>query len=358
MGRVSLPLAALWLLALAAYSNSFHGELVSDNQLVIGTDPRVHAVTLKNLSLIATQPYWYVTGEADLYRPLTTLSLLFNYAVLRSGTNTLTYHMVNFVLHGVSIWLVYLLGIAIFEEARSAWLMAALWAVHPILTESVSNIIGRAGILAGIGILAALLCHIRASRTDGPERLRWLTWLAFAAAVGVFSKESGIAVLGVMAVWDLTIGSSGSWRSRVANYAAAAAPCAIFVAIRMWLVHRGIFAFITFTDNPLVGASFWISRLTAVKILGIVMKLLIWPVTLSEDYSYNQIPLFSGHLVSFEDWKVPLALAVCAVLATMAIAWRRRRPRLAFFIGLFFVTLAPTANIFFIAGTPLAERRR
>src|SRR5438128_497797 len=80
--RHTLTIAALWGCALIAYSSSFRTGFPFDNTQAILLDSRVHAVTPENLHLIWTQDYWYNSSTTGLYRPLTTLSYLFNYAVL------------------------------------------------------------------------------------------------------------------------------------------------------------------------------------------------------------------------------------------------------------------------------------
>src|SRR5579883_1330416 len=97
-------IALLWVAIGIAYVNSFSSGLVLDNAVIIGTDPRIRAVTAENLHSIFAQGYWH-TGESGLYRPFATLSYLANYAVLGNGTNPAGYHWVNLVLHGINVTL-------------------------------------------------------------------------------------------------------------------------------------------------------------------------------------------------------------------------------------------------------------
>src|SRR3984957_5660035 len=91
-------MAGLCALVLAAYSNSFQGELVFDNAGVIAGDARIRAVTADNLGRIWTEPYSNKTSSG-LYRPLTTLTYLVNYVGLGNGTNPAGYHWVNLAIH-------------------------------------------------------------------------------------------------------------------------------------------------------------------------------------------------------------------------------------------------------------------
>jgi tetratricopeptide (TPR) repeat protein len=337
---------ALWGIALLAYSNSFRNGLPFDSDIVL-RDSRITAVNSQNLDLIFHQEYWYNRMTTGLYRPLTTLTFLFNYAILGEGMNAAGYHWVNFALHALNIALAYLLALTLLGDRMLAAAAAALWSVHPVLTESVTNMVGRSDLLAGFGVLAGLLCHIYAGRSS-TRRAGWLAALSVAAAIGLFSKESAIVLLAAMALYDMAF---PGWRSRAAGYAAAGISVALFFAVRQSVLSKLPSGEIPFADNPLTAADFWTSRFTAVKVIGKYLALLVWPAHLSCDYSYNQIPLST-----WSDWPTWAAVAACLALAAAGVFCYRRRPLLTFLIGLFFAALAPTANIAILIGTIMAER--
>ena len=76
-------------------------------------------------------------------------------------------------MHAFNIALVYLLALVIFAETWPAVAVAALWALHPILTESVTNVVGRADLLAAFGVLGGLLCYIRGAQAQGWRVRAW-----------------------------------------------------------------------------------------------------------------------------------------------------------------------------------------
>src|SRR5262249_58273420 len=129
---------------------------------IILQDPRVHEASSTQLHRILTQQYWE-TSTTGLYRPITTLSYLLNYAILGGGADPSGYHWLNLLLHLTNVALVYLLGVAIFERVPAAILMSALWGLHPVQSEVVTNIVGRADLLGGLSVLSALLCHRQGS---------------------------------------------------------------------------------------------------------------------------------------------------------------------------------------------------
>ena len=351
--RHAFGIAALWVLALAAYSNSFAGGFVFDNAPIVQNDPRIRAATAENIRLIFSREYWFDSGTSGLYRPLTTLSYLFHYAALGNGSSPSGYHAVNLALHCLNIALVYALGLAILGSSFPALALAALWAVHPSLVESVTNIVGRADLLAAFGVLLGLLCYVRQTSATGRKRAAWLAALAGAQTIALFSKESGAVLPLLMALYDFTWPRREAWRNRVVSYAVLILPFGAFLWLR-WGLHTHLA--VPFSENPLIGAGFWTARMTAVKVIGKFLWLFVWPARLSADYSFNAVPLFGWRPWNWEDAKAWIALAASAGLVLLAIRFRRRSRPLFFFLGFFFVALAPASNLFIPIGSIMAER--
>ena len=367
-------LLAIWSVVLIAYCNAPQSGLVFDNSSIIGRDPRIREATAQNIGAILAGGYRYTNPTDGLYRPLTTFTYLFNYAVSGNGTQPAGYHWFNLAIHAVNIALVYALGVLILGEVAPAWALAAIWGVHPLLTEAVTNIVGRADLLAAFGVLAGLLCHAmgtsgvaekRASpgteagstgyKRGWPVALR-LAGIAAAQAIGLFSKEGAVVLPVVMLLYDVTWRDRAVWRDRVAGYAALVVPVAAFFVLRACVHPQMVVAF---AENPLVKADFWTARMTAVKVIGKLLWLFVWPARLSADYSYNAVPLF-GWSLRGEDVKTVLALAICAAAAALAwllaVRWGRTGRAALFYLGFFFVVSAPTSNVFVLIGSIMAER--
>lgn len=342
-------LAGLALVALTAlaFSNSFTAGLALDNQVLVTGDPRIREVSGQNIAQILQHTFWWPNGEAGIYRPLATLSYLFNYAVLGNGAQPAGYHWINFLLHAGNVLLVFALMLRLLGGFRVPLFVAALWAVHPVLTESVTNIVGRADLLAGAAVLGGFLMYLKSAETAGRQRIVWLLGLAFATTVGAFSKESAVVLPGVIVLYELTL--SRRLRALLWGCGATIPPIAAMLWQRSIVLGASPAAEFPFVDNPIAGANFWIGRLTAIKVLARYLWLTIWPWKLSADYSYSEIPLAHG---SSWDWIAWIAVAV--VLGLIGFAFRRR---MIFFFACFgFLNLLPTSNLLFPIGTIMAER--
>ncbi len=350
----TLPFLLLALLVLAAYGNSFGAGLIFDNRVVIVEDARVHAVTLDNLRLILGKTYWWPTIPTALYRPATTLTYLLNYAVLGNGAQPFGYHAVNLLLHLANVLLVFTLAARL---ARSTWIaftISAIWAAHPLLTEAVTNVVGRADLLASFGILAALWCHVRASDASaGGDRTVWWwrSGVALAAIVGVFAKENAVAVAAIIPLWDILVARRGrSIRELWSGWLAIVPAIVLFLVARALVLAGEQAPIYPFVDNPIVGASWWQGRLTALAVIADYLRLVAWPLSLSCDYSFPQIPLVSGGPSDL----MRLGITVASVAICVAAAQRSRA--LAFVASGAFLVFLPASNLLFASGTIMAER--
>ena len=365
---------ALIVLTFAAYSNSFSAGFPFDNKQLILQDPRVREASGANLDLILQHSYWWPYGESGLYRPVTTLSYLFNYAVLGNGERAAGYHWFNLAAHTINVLLVFSLMLRLLSRATAearyareggsrtfvALATAAIWAVHPLSTEAVTNIVGRADLLAAMAVLGAFLMYLNGRAAAGPRRLAWFAGVAAAAALGFFSKESAVVIVPVILLYELAW-----WDHTRSRRALLWASIAIGPPLLLMWSHRATVlgsappAEFAFVDNPIVGAGFWTGRLTAITVIARYLALLVCPATLSSDYSYSQIAIFSG---TARDWFSILAVAAFAAFALFLWRVQKAPPYLrangaaAFFAAFAFVTFLPASNLLFPTGTIMAER--
>ncbi len=108
---------------------------------------------------------------------------------------------------------------------------------------------------------------------------------------------------------------------------------------------------VMFVDNILRGLDFWQARFTAIKVVGMEIWLLMWPLRLSSDWSYNQIAP-----AGWRDAAAWAALVVIVGLLILAFAMRRRNPLVFWLAGFFGIALLPTSNLVVLIGSVMAER--
>ena len=207
--------AVLLGLILVAYGNSFQSERVLDNKYIIELDPRTKATSWEDtngkvgVNNIFKQDYWWPKGISGLYRPITSFTYWLNWTAFGNGHNptpreqVVGFHWVNLIIHFLNAILFYRLMLRLVRRFWVSFFAAVIFAMHPVATESVTNIIGRADMFAATTVVGGMLIWIDIHRSQGWKRLLWLTALLVLTLFGVFSKESAGAIVFVAILYDL-----------------------------------------------------------------------------------------------------------------------------------------------------------
>jgi tetratricopeptide (TPR) repeat protein len=340
--RALLPGAVVALLAVLPYLNGLDGGFVFDDVGVIRDNPQIQRDPPLALFVTTYEP-------GALYRPLTMLTYVANARLDHAPGG---FHAVNLALHLMVSLLVLALARRLLAAPMAAFAAAALFAVHPIHSEAVTGIVGRAELLAALAGLATLLAFARALDEHGARRAAWYGASLLAFALGLLAKESAFTVIGLLAVvhWRLAP------RHRLGSHLAALAPYLAvglaYLGLRVLVVGSlGLPVPPGTLDNPLAHTDGLTRWRTALIVLWDYLALLTAPLRLSADYSLAQVPLAT-------DWSARAIAAVLLIggLALGALLALRRQPALAVAAAFFFIPLALTANLAFPIGTIKAER--
>jgi len=169
IGNSKFACMVIVLAALAAYHHSFSGPFIFDDRASITDNATIR-------SLWPPGPVFSPPPKAGSGgRPVFNLSLAMNYAA--GGTKVRGYHAVNLAIH-------ILAGLTLFGIMRRtldgkfrnsnfenrnlcAFAVALLWTLHPLQTEAVTWVSGRAESLMGLFYLLTLYCFIRS--VESPE---------------------------------------------------------------------------------------------------------------------------------------------------------------------------------------------
>ncbi|TPW17836.1 MAG: hypothetical protein FD129_214, partial [bacterium] len=150
-----------WLLlvgftAFLVYVTTLGNGFAYDDGVIIEESPLVTEPA--RMGEVFTTPYWGSKAGGGLYRPVATLSYALNHRV--HGLKPFGYHLVNVLLHAAVSVLLTLLALQYLPLA-AAGLAGLIFAVHPIHTEAVANVVGRAELLSAVGFLVASLAARR-----------------------------------------------------------------------------------------------------------------------------------------------------------------------------------------------------
>ncbi|HZI95371.1 MAG TPA: tetratricopeptide repeat protein [Patescibacteria group bacterium] len=344
-----LSIAGAALLAAFCYFATLHNEFVFDDIDVIARNPLVTGERLDAARIFSSHYWQHLTPAGNLYRPLVILTYALNH--LAGGLDPSGYHLVNLVLHALCSGLVVALSARLGLPARGALAAGLLFAAHPIHTEAVTGVVGRAELVAAACVLGGWLVHLGRSQ---PRPWRPVA-IGLLFAAGLLSKENAIVLPALMFLGDV-------WRNRrdrIGWRQAAPAYVACAVVTIAWIILRAMILSPIPAGSPYEGPFAQVPAtqriLTALPVMGRYLLLLAAPLHLSADYSYDQIPMVS----SLSD---PSAIFAAGLLVLLLAAGLRRfaLERPGHLDGLcalvFFVTMAPVSNLFVPIGTMMAER--
>src|SRR5213080_392863 len=202
--RNSSVRALLLCLGLVAvcYANSIANAFILDDILVVAANERIRHVQPFRFLL---QPYWGDLNHLGIYRPLTIFSFSVEYSIWQLWTAG--FRITNLLLHALNGWLVYLLVSGLLGSQLAALASAAVYVIHPVQTEAVVSIVGRAELLAAALFFTAWLAF-RKGRTG---------WSAAAYFLAALAKESAVTFPAVVML-EMALSEGGirkvkdSWR--------------------------------------------------------------------------------------------------------------------------------------------------
>ena len=187
--ETALPAAALLLLTVAAYWPALDGGFVWDDNKFIVEEAAVRE--WGGLLTIWFNPAAMVESH---YWPLLYTSFWLEHKLW--GFNPAGFHAANILLHGINSVLLWRLLARI--AMPGAWLIAAVFALHPVHAEAVAWIIARKDLLATFFYILAAGCWLRYR-----ERPRTRTYAALLALylAGTLSKTAAITLPAALLVW-------------------------------------------------------------------------------------------------------------------------------------------------------------
>ena len=352
-----ISLALLAVAIVVAYANAVGTGLTLDAGALVLGNPALRSASVDNVRTILGSDYWSPMATNGLYRPVTTLSFLVNWSLLGNGERPLGYHVVNVLLHFGCAASLYALLTRLGFDVIPARLATLLFAVHPVATEAVANVAGRADLLAALFVLAGLWSNARAHDHAGSRRRLWIAALVASATLAAFSKENGLVLLPLVLVWNLAFAPPAARGRAFWQPLLVFTPVLALMALaRWWLRGHGYPPEGSPIDNPILEAGFWSGRATALAVVALELATLAFPLHLSADYSYAQIPLVGPPLEALAVSRVVVGAAALVLVGAGAWgAWRTRRP-LAFLLLFLLLALLPTANLLVVIGSIRADR--
>ncbi|XP_049951100.1 protein O-mannosyl-transferase TMTC4-like [Schistocerca serialis cubense] len=401
--KLSGPFSAVivGLVAILCYKNSVDGEFVfDDTEAIVNNEDLRPETPVWNLFF---NDFWgtRLTDKTShkSYRPLTVLSFRWNYW-LSGGLKPWGFHVTNIWLHALaSVLLLPFCDILYGGRCpRASFLTALLFAVHPVHSEAVAGVVGRADLLCAVFFLLSFLMYCRAIHYKSETEKLWALFVSMVlCCISMLCKEQGITVLGLCSLYDVietakilpvdvisslackisafqksqevqveTIGlderkSSSNGRSKhLLKRHAILFVTGILLLLLRWKVMGSTLPTFQKSDNPASFAESFTARfLTYNYIYALNAWLLLCPEWLCFDWSMGCIPVFSmKNPFDYRIVTIVIFWTSLAVLLRKCFSSRNSRNVrcMILSLGLLVIPFLPASNIFFRVGFVVAER--
>ncbi|XP_065222277.1 protein O-mannosyl-transferase Tmtc2-like [Planococcus citri] len=334
-------------LAALVYANTLQGTFVYDDRRAILSNQDTNSNN--PAGSLWTNDFWGTPlksgGSHGSYRPLTVLTYRWNHWL--SGYNAWSYHLTNVALHVTMTGLVYHLGTLLMSKTAAGF-ASVVFAVHPIHTEAVASIVGRADILAGVLVMASITLYIKyreiynyeddwrdeASKSKSPKHKKnrkhyyefvsektgrnfktdctsnnaevmvkkyaYLMLTLVCATLAIFSKEPGYAALPICMVYEVLMMArvkiiKFQTKLRWTNLLILCSVSTLLLSVRLKLANFNMPTFSS-ADNPIIKSNFETRALTFAYLPVFNFFLTLFPFSLSFDWGMDSIPRITSLL--------------------------------------------------------------
>ena len=306
-----ISIALITVLGIAVYANSLQGEFIWDDQNLIAKN--THLTRIEGLTRIFNNQLYAGSGEkSNFYRPLQELSYFFDYRIWR--LNPFGYHLTNILIHLANAILVYTLVVMLSKSNPAGLVASLLFVIHPIHTQAVTYIAGRADLLSFMFVLLAFV---------------FSSFAVILYPLALLAKESAI-VFPIVFFAYLTVFKD---KKQKAKFPAILIISFIYILLRFTLIKFDL------STTDMSAVPIYTRLLTALKAFGQYLVLLFYPHNLHME---RNLPLAQ----SLFEAQV-FASAAVFLLIIAAAFYLRRKSDICFRWGIlwFLLWLIPHSNI-------------
>ncbi|MEA3464222.1 MAG: hypothetical protein U9R14_04090, partial [Patescibacteria group bacterium] len=294
----------LFTIGLAIYGNSFNNEFFWDDD-----DSIVNNVYIKDWQYFDkyfTENLIAGSGQTTNYwRPVLLISFAMDYHLW--GLEPFGFHLTNTLFHALAAWLVFLLLYKLARMKRDSrilpsasffilpFLVSLFFLIHPLQTEAVTYVAGRADSLSGIFSLLAILFYIKArERNKNILKEQSKIWLLSNKGknylfcllffiLGLLTKEQVILLPALIFLVELIFISKKFNKKSAVNVIKLVAPL-FLISIIYFVMRLTVFDFNDllhgFEYDVNYNSSAWYRLLTFASVMIEYFKLLFAPIGL------------------------------------------------------------------------------
>lgn len=338
-----------------AYANTLNNDWVWDDASSVLMHKHVQDPK-KIFQLFLEDQHAFGRGQGNFYRPLVSVSFMFDYLLsykhkkensLFPEISPLVFHITNSLWHACAVILVFLLLNRLKAPFFASFWTSIIYAVHPIPTEAVTYISGRADMMSAVFLLAGVICCIQYLQEEkGLQRKLNLIACPLFFALGLLSKESSN-------IFPLLIILIIPFASNIQNFKTATDSyqlkkwlplllsiivSAIYIVLRMTLLN--------FSEKSVPIIKTWSDKIVEIgQSFAFYIRILFFPFGLHMEQTLENTPY----------WTALLGYSFLIIIGLICYwAWKNKLYRIFISILWFLITWFPISG-FFTLNAPQAE---
>jgi tetratricopeptide (TPR) repeat protein len=313
----------LFALVLVSYFNSLGNAFVSDDIPTILKDPSIgnFSNTIQQL-----MPQFMIGSLHSIFDS-------FVYKIF--GLSPTPYRIINILFHLGSAWIIYIMASILSRKKIVALIAASLFAVHPILTESITWISGAPYVMYGFFALLSLLFYILSTNN---KKMYYFSVVSFALAL--LSSNKIIFFPIALILYEFSLGSlKYNWKKIPAFLvidSTVILSAVTQISTRIRSLNNDFYQNASSLDNPFVKTPIAITS---------YLKMMFWP---------NGFSLYQTEL-QFTSFQFAVRVAFFLIfLAIIFYSWKKNR-LVFFWLSFMILSLATSLTPYKIAWI-VAER--
>lgn len=340
--KQNIPYIILTVIVMAIYANTLGHGFVWDDRIFVSHRSGVY----KEFDLAAI--FFTLSANGLEYLPVRDVSYALDFALW--GSNPAGFHFSNILLYLLNVMVIYALTLRLGEQCQrsfnhetsagsrtTAFLTAALFAVHPLHGEAVNFITARNALLCGLFFFLTCHTYLHYLSTSAGKRRGWYLAAFIFFALALFSKATAIILPLILVIC--------TYAFRRPKQLSGWLPLLPFAVLSV----GGFFLFkhvatlnriIASQDEAETTAAIMAKFAMALQIPFFYLYKMLIPVNYSVDYDMKQ---FGSTLT---DPLVAGSLLLLIGLATAVRLLKRQRSFLAFCAVWYLLSLLPVLHLF------------
>jgi Flp pilus assembly protein TadD len=300
-------------------------------------------ITINTLSFASLKGAWL--SEAGGFRPVAYVSFALNYYF--GGVDTVSYHVVNIIIHVINAYLIYLIMLFLFSHdsldkeskrrvSLSAFFTALIWLVTPINSQAVIYIVQRMTLLMTLFFLLAFYVYLLSKRE---KKVLYLTLCLIFYFLSLLSKQNGIVLPLIIITYEFIFVKKGELENINKEEKLFLLALFILLLIPLFIYKDAIHK--QFIEGTGYGFTVYERTITQFRVFVIYLSLVLLPVpgrlSLTHEIS-KSTSLFSPVTTFF-------SLIFIAAIFILAILRIKKSKLLSFAILWFFITASVEAIV-------------